>query len=72
MSKTKAELETEEKGQPCPVCNQKLVLRYDEREPNIRQDPVSGRYRVPMRCCRCNINLEVALNPDALLPETEE
>lgn len=62
-------IEAEQQGQPCPVCNQKLVLQYDEREPRIRQDPVSGRYRIPMRCTRCNINLEVSMDAEALLEQ---
>jgi RNase P subunit RPR2 len=51
---------------PCPVCRQPLILQYDKEDPRIRQDPVTSRLRIPMRCTRCGINVEIAVDPKAL------
>ena len=64
--------DTEEKGKPCPVCRQKLVLQYKQQDPRIRLDPVTGRARIPMRCTRCSINLEIAMEPRELLMDDKE
>ena len=64
--------ETKKKGRPCPACRQNLVLQYKKDQPHIRQDPVSGRFRVPMRCTRCGINLEVSLDPKEMLEPNED
>lgn len=61
-------METEEtkKAKPCPACKADLVLQYTKEEPGIRQDPVTDNLRVPMRCSKCGINLEVTITPKEL------
>lgn len=56
----------------CPVCQGALLLQYDKEDPHIRQDPVTYRYRIPMRCSRCGINLEVSVTEKELLEEEDD
>ena len=63
--------EEEKKSTPCPVCRKPLVLQYDKEEPHITQDPVSGRIRIPMRCTRCGINLEISVDEKDMMEEVE-
>lgn len=61
----------EKKSSPCPVCQTPLVLQYDKENPHFTEDPVSLRIRIPMRCTKCGINLEIAVDPEKMEEEDE-
>lgn len=61
----------EHPGKPCPVCKQKMVLQYGKEDPHITQALHSTDLRVPMRCCRCGINVTVSVDPTKLEEEVD-
>jgi len=53
-------------GTPCPQCHANMVLQYSKNDPHITQALHSDHLRVPMRCCRCGINVVVSVDPKKL------
>ena len=60
------------KSTPCPVCRRPLILQYDKKDPKLRQDPVTARIRIPMRCTGCGINVEISVDPKDLEEEQDD
>lgn len=53
-------------GRPCPQCQQKLILQYSKEDPRITNSLDGKKIRIPMRCTRCGINIQVSLDPKEL------
>lgn len=64
--------EEKKKSTPCPVCKAPLTLQHDKEEPHMRENPVTFRLQIPMRCTQCGINLEVSVDRSALEADDEE
>lgn len=66
-------MDDEQKGRPCPVCGSRLIPQYSEKDDfRMRVDPVSKKIRIPMRCCKCVINVDVSIDPKELEQDEEE
>jgi len=49
-----------------------MLLQYSKEDPRIRQDPVTAKWRVPMRCSGCGVNIDITVDPKDLEEEQED